>query len=528
MAWQIINIYDVFMMDVVFINAANQNSIYQGLADEFSAIEPPTWALLLAESVRSVNYKTAIIDALAENLTDKQVLDKVIEYNPRLICFVVYGQNVNAGTVGMSGATRTAKYLKTHSAPTLISFIGSYVQALPKKALEDESSIDFVFTNEGVYSLRNILKLEVINENHFSEIKGIAYRHLGQIQINPAEQVVPTERMDIDLPGYAWDLLPFNKQPLDLYRSPMWHAEYDASKRSPYAAIQTSLGCLYTCTFCMINIINRNNEDEIGVASNYSKMRFWTPDFVIKQFDILANLGVRTIRITDEMFLLNRKYYVPLCEMLAEKPYVKELRMWAYSRIDSIKNPEYLKLVRDAGIKWLCLGIESADKKVRLEISKGKFEDVDIRKIVSSIHDADIDVMANYMVGLPGETSDLMQKTLDLALELNTSAMNVYAAMALPGSQLYKSAIENGYQLPAEYTGYSFHSYDTIPLPTEFLTPAEVLKFRDDFFVKYHSHPNFQEKILQKFGEVAVDNITKSLKIVLRRKIIEDLQPELS
>jgi radical SAM superfamily enzyme YgiQ (UPF0313 family) len=136
--------------------------------------------------------------------------------------------------------------------------------------------------------------------------------------------------------------------------------------------------------------------------------------------------------------------------------------------------------------------------------------------------------MANYIVGLPGETFELMQKTLDLALELNTLAMNVYAAMALPGSQLYKTAIENGYQLPAEYTGYSFHSYDTLPMPTEFLTPAQILKFRDDFFTKYHSDPKFQEKLLQKFGEVALNNITKSLKIVLRRKIIEDLQPKLS
>ena len=401
-----------YMLDILFINASNQNSIYQGLANEFSAIEPPTWALLLAESVRSINYKTAIIDALAENLTDKQVLDKVIEYDPRLICFVVYGQNVNAGTVGMSGATRTAKYLKTHQVQALISFIGSYVQALPKKALEDEPAIDFVFTNEGVYSLRNILKLEAINENYFSKIKGIAYRHLGEVKINPAEQVVPTERMGIDLPGYVWDLLPFDKYPLDLYRSPMWHAEYDENKRTPYAAIQTSLGCLYGCTFCMINIVNRNDEDEVGVASNYSRMRFWSPEFVIREFDKLANLGVRTIRITDEMFLLNRKYYVPLCEMLAKRPYVKELRMWAYSRIDSIKNPEYLNLVRQAGIKWLCLGIESADKKVRLEISTGKFEEIDIRKIVSYIHDADIDIMANYIVGLPGENLELMQKHL--------------------------------------------------------------------------------------------------------------------
>ena len=53
--------------------------------------------------------------------------------------------------------------------------------------------------------------------------------------------------MDIDLPGYAWDLLPYKNRPLDLYRAPLWHAEYDFEKRSPYASLQTSLGCQFEC-----------------------------------------------------------------------------------------------------------------------------------------------------------------------------------------------------------------------------------------------------------------------------------------
>ena len=96
----------------------------------------------------------------------------------------------------------------------------------------------------------------------------------------------------------------------------MWHAEYDFQKRSPYASIQTSLGCVFKCDFCMINLINRNDSNEIGVASNYSNMRFWSTDFIIKEFDKLIKMGVETIRIVDEMFLLNPKYYVPLCKNL--------------------------------------------------------------------------------------------------------------------------------------------------------------------------------------------------------------------
>lgn len=510
------------MIDVLFISPGNASGIYQSLANDYAAIEPPTWALLLAQSCRSIGHTVALIDANAEQLNKEAVEQRIKELNPRLICFVVYGQNVNAGTVNMGGATYLSKHLKEVGITTPIAYLGSYVQAVPIKALKDESSIDFLFTNEGVYALRNVLALDDIT--NLTDIKGIAWRKDGVPTINKAEKVVPNERMDIDLPGYAWDLLPMKEKPLDLYRAPMWHAEYDQDKRSPYAAIQTSLGCQFGCEFCMINILNRNDEEEIGVAGNYSNMRYWSPEFIISEFDKLVELGVHTIKITDEMFLLNRKYYVPFCELLRDRGYGKFLRMWAYSRVDTVRRPELLKLVREAGIKWLALGIESADKTVRLEVSKGKFEDVDITQVIQQVHDADIEVMANYIFGLPGDTKESMQKTLEFSKELCTFGWNAYAAMALPGSQLYKNAIMNGIPLPDTYEGYSFHGYDTLPLPTETLTAAEILAFRDKAFEEYHSYPLFQDKVRAKFGQIAVDNINEMLKVKLRRKIIENEQ----
>ena len=195
--------------------------------------------------------------------------------------------------------------------------------------------------------------------------------------------------------------------------------------------------------------------------------------------------------------------------------------MWAYSRVDTVRRPDLLKLVREAGIKWLALGIESGDKTVRLEVSKGKFEDVDIQKVIEQVHSADIEVMANYIFGLPGDTMESMEKTLELSKELCTFGWNAYAAMALPGSKLYKDALQNNTPLPTTYEGYSFHSYDTLPLPTESLTASEILKFRDDAYYEYHTNPKFLEKIKTKFGEIAVDNINEMVKIKLKRKILE-------
>ena len=508
-------------IDAVFINPSIGNN-YQSLKSKYTAIEPPTWSLLLAQSMRSFGFKVSIIDANAENITEEQIYDRLQNLNPRLVVFVVYGQNVNAGTTNMEGALILSKYFKSRNSKLNISYIGSYVQALPVQALKDENSIDFVFTNEGVYALKKILNLNNFISEELSKINGIAFRNKEKIILNKPEIVVPNDRMDLDLPGYAWDLLPFKDKPLDLYRAPMWHAEYDFEKRTPYASLQTSLGCMFNCNFCMINILNRNDNEEIGVASNYSTMRFWSTEFIIKEFDKLISMGVKTIRIVDEMFLLNPKYYVPLCKELAKRNKDDSLRIWSYSRIDTVKRPEILELVRKAGIKWLALGIESADKSIRLEVAKGKFEDVDVKKVIERVHEADIHVMANYIYGLPGDTVDTINKTLELSLELCTAGWNTYGAMALPGSQLYKEAVDKGIKLPESYEGYSFHSFETLPLPTKSLTAEEIITLRDEAFTKYHTHKPFLKLIEKKFGKIAVQNIEEMTKTKLKRKIKGD------
>ena len=76
--------------------------------------------------------------------------------------------------------------------------------------------------------------------------------------------------------------------------------------------------------------------------------------------------------------------------------------------------------------------------------------------------------------------------------------------------------------LPEDYEGYSFHSYSTTPLPTESLKSFEILKFRDDAYLKYHTNPKFLEKVKNEYGDIAVNNILENAKIKLIRKILGD------
>ena len=85
-------------LDILFINPGNHRAIYQGLEKDYSAIETPTLALLLAQSVRAAGFKPGIFDVNAERVSTNQAVQKIKKTETRLLCFVVYGQNPNSGT----------------------------------------------------------------------------------------------------------------------------------------------------------------------------------------------------------------------------------------------------------------------------------------------------------------------------------------------------------------------------------------------------------------------------------------------
>lgn len=508
-------------LDVLFVNPDSSAKAYQGLAIVYSAIEPPTWALLLAESCRSKGFGVGILDCDAERLSLEQSVRRVEELRPRLIVFVVYGQNPNSGTTSMIGALAMATALKDQHPEYKICFVGSHISALPMEVLAHDC-VDIVLLNEGVYALHNLLKSNLGDD--LQHIKGIGYKKRGSAKftittLNPPQGVVPQDRMDIDLPGYAWDLLPYREKPLDLYRAHFWHAEFDHNKRTPFAAIYTSLGCNFGCDFCMINIVNRvDNGEDVNAASSRG-MRFWSPEWVSCEMRKLANMGVCTLRISDEMFFLNRKYYSPILQQVIDQDF--GFNMWTYSRVDTVRK-DSLDLFKRAGVNWLALGVEAGNQLVRQEVSKGSFQEVNIREVCKTINDAGINIISNYIFGFPEDTMETMQETLDLAMELNTEMANMYPCQALPGSPMYHIAKKNRWALPDSYEGYAFLSYESQPLPTKYVSSADVLKFRDEAWQRYFTNPAYLNLVEQKFGVLERKNIEDMASIHLKRKILGD------
>src|SRR5437879_9749776 len=166
------------------------------------------------------------------------------------------------------------------------------------------------------------------------------------------------------------------------------------------------------------------------------------------------------------MFALKRRHVLGLCDRLIERGY--GLNIWVYARVDTVKE-DMLDRLKAAGFNWLALGIEAGSGRVRAEADKD-FDQDEIYRTVERIRGAGMNVIGNYIFGLPEDDADTMQATLDLAVELNCAFANFYSAMAYPGSALYAQAIRQGTPLPRAWTGYSQHARDCLPLPTRYVT----------------------------------------------------------
>jgi anaerobic magnesium-protoporphyrin IX monomethyl ester cyclase len=486
-------------VDVLFINPGSLREVYQELSHEFSAIEPPSLAAMFATYVRNQGLSTAIVDAPALGLGPTSTAKRVMEnYAPTLVVIVVYGFQPSASTQNMPAAGQIARELKAIDPHVRILMTGTHPAALPERTMREES-IDFLCDREGPETILKTAQQLKKARPDWDGIPSLWYRDGGQLLHNPEAPLM--ENLDEAMPGAAWDLLPMDK-----YRAHNWHAFERLHARSPYASLHTSLGCPFKCSFCCIN-------SPFGKPS----YRTWSPSLVAREIDhLVRTYKVHNIKFVDEMFVLNKAHVMGICDELIALGH--DLNIWAYARIDTIRD-EFLDKLRLAGFRWLALGIESGSKHVRDGVEKGRFGTADIIKTVRKVQDAGINVIGNFIFGLPDDDFTSMQETLDLAIETNCEFANFYSAMAYPGSRLYGMATENKWELPATWMGYSQHSFESLPLRTNFLTSAQVLKFRDDAFHTYFTNDKYLDMVNRKFGPAVVDHLKRMVQIRLKRQL---------
>lgn len=485
-------------LDLLLVNPGARSQVYGKLGSSLSGIEPPIWCGLIAGFIRENGYSVKIIDAEAENLSPEDTAVKISEYNPRLVGIVVLGSNPSASSTPKMTAVGEVLRALNQNAPTIKTFLsGLHPSALPEQTLREEK-VNFICQGEGFHTILQLIEKLAENEDAIDyNINGLWYIKDDEVISNPPAPLI--ENLD-ELPFVAWDLLQMN-----IYRAHNWHCFDHIEQRDQYAVIYTSLGCPFNCTYCNIHAMYN---DKPGI-------RYRSPEKIVEEIDYLVqNYGIKNLKILDELFVLNENRVMHICDLIIQRDY--KLNIWVYARVDTV-NEVLLKKMKQAGINWVAFGFESASNQVRNGVSK-KFNHDTVKKAIEMTQAAGISIIGNFIFGLPDDDFETMRETLDMAKEFNFEYINFYTAMAYPGSQLYNEALEKGIKLPEQWHGYSQYGADTLPMPTKYISAAEVLRFRDDAFMEYLSNSTYLEMIRAKFGQNVVEHIMGMLEHKINRK----------
>ena len=219
-------------------------------------------------------------------------------------------------------------------------------------------------------------------------------------------------------------------------------------------------GCPFNCSFCTCQ-------------TYYGKqLRKRSLESVIKEIEHgIEQFGIRDFFFWAETFVVDKHYVEQLCSAIIERGL--SIAWTSNSRVDTVDLP-LLRLMAQAGCWMISFGIESGSQDVLDESHKGTTPEQAF-KAVSYAHEAGIKTVGHFILGLPGETRESLEATIEYARKLHLDLAQFYCAVPFPGSRLYERALQEGWISQPDFKTFN-QDHALMRLPT--ITPEEVNRYR--------------------------------------------------
>jgi len=307
-----------------------------------------------------------------------------------------------------------------------------------------------------------VVTLNLIKNNFdLKGIKGILYLKGNKLIQNPPQPVIE----DINtIPFPAWHLLP----KLSLYKN--------RSRRYPIAPMVTSRGCPYACTFC---------------GSAKTGWRYRSAENIVAEIELLVNkYGVKQIDVLDDNFTLLERRAHEVLDLILEKKLNILITFPNGLRADRL-TPELIKKMKKAGVYRTGIGIETGDERIMKNIKK--YLELDrVRESIKLLRKEGIVVFGYFLLGLPGDTKESMQKTIDFAREVNPHWANFGVTTPLPGTELYRDLIKAGKIKEGEDDSISsgYYAIKEGYLTTDEVTNEEIMIYQKKAWREFYFRPS--------------------------------------
>ena len=355
---------------------------------------PPLGLAFLAGFLLKSKIEVHILDFAVIPWNNETLEKEIKAFKPDIVGSTAVTMNFDAAV----RILRTSKQID----PDIVTVCGGpHASFEATEALTHHHHLDVIVIGEGEQTLLDLVRC-VEKKKSFEPVAGIAYR-----EGNRVHRTIARPPVDINsLPLPARHLLPLGR--------------YKALGLP--LTLTTSRGCPYKCSFC------------IGRKMGGPAVRYREPKRVVDELEQIASLGFNQVNIADDLFTANHRHCRDICDEILRRGL--SIKWTAFARVDTVSEEVLLKM-KAAGCKAVSFGVESANPGILKTIRKG----ISPRQVVEAVNlclDTEITPYASFILGLPGETSETLQQTVQFARDLQSMgvAYGYHLLAPFPGTEI--------------------------------------------------------------------------------------------
>ena len=459
-------------MKVLFVNPPQTASKYKFMG----VIAPPLGIAYMAGVLQENNIDVEILDASAEDMGFEDVKNELFKRKPDLVA-------LTALTPTIGRALETAQVVK-ETLPNSIVVMGGYHPTFNFiETLEDEN-VDIVIRGEGEYIMLNLVQA-LENHSNLHDVKGIVFedKNSKEVVITPEAPLI--DNLD-EIPFPALNLLPLKKYRL-------------LDMDTHMATMITTMGCPMQCSFCS------------SAAMHGRKIRERSVKNIVDEIEYLkTTYDIDTIAFMDDTFTLKKRKVIAICDEILKRN-IKI--MWGCtSRVDTL-DETLLKKMKEAGCITIFIGVESADQQQLDKMCKN----TTVTKIENAFKIANqlkIRTIASVALGMPGDSKEIMNKTIKFVHKLKPNYAIYSLATPYPGTKFYKESFEKNLIKIKDWSKYTLI---TPILETVDCSLKDMRKIQAKAFIKFYLRPQYILKQFLQDGPYLLKTIFGVIKLALSK-----------
>lgn len=458
---------------------------WQGVATRGGTLNYPFWLAYATGVLEKEGHTVRLVDAVALKWNIEQVINDAKQFQPEIVV-------VDSNFSSLQNDIESAIILKSVTGATSI-LVGAPASQFADEILN--KGVDIVARFEYDFTLKEIA-LKGANSEILPTIKGISYARNSEIFHNPAREF--STQQDLDA-------IPFISE---VYKKHLYIKDYFLNHAFyPMVQIITSRGCPNQCTFC--------SWPETLTGRKY---RMRSVDNIVAEFEYITKElpEVKEIFIEDDCFTINKPHVMEFCTKIKEMKIKIPWGCQARATLDY----ETMVAMKEAGCRLLDVGYESGSDEILKNIKKG-ITVAQLREFTQNAKKAKLKILADFVIGFPGETRQSAEQTLSFAKELQPDLLQIAVATPMPGSDFYRHCKDNDFLLvPDMSQSLDCKGFQKCIISYPDLTSTDIERFVNKGLKEYYFTPSYVvitvKNICGKNGINELKIIIKSLNVFLK------------